>query len=108
MSAFNGYGGAGAGAAGLAVGHFARTSFFDAVVVNRRSGTLASLVGTSNFGTFGAPVTTPVGRHPVAVVAGQFNLGADSFPDLVVLYDRSSLVLCLGDAAGGFGCSPTP
>jgi hypothetical protein len=55
-----------------------------------------------------AAVTTPVGQRPVGVAAGQFNSGTDSFPDLVVLYDRSSLALWLGDGAGGSSCSPTP
>ena len=108
MSAFNGYGSGGAGAAGIALDHFAGTSFSDIVVVNRRSGTLGTLVGTSDFATFDAVVTMPVGRHPVAVAAGQFNSGTDSFPDLVVLYDRNSVALCLGDGAGGFSCAPTP
>ena len=108
LSAFNGYGSGGAGAAGVAVDQFAGTMFSDIVVVNRRSGTLGSLVGTSDFATFDDVVTTPVGRHPVAVAAGQFNSGTDSFLDVVVLYDRSSLALCLGDGAGGFSCTPTP
>jgi hypothetical protein len=108
VSAFNGYGSGGAAASGLVVGDFAGSSYPDIVVANRRSGTIATLLGTSDFATFDFPTTTPVGKHPVAVAAGQFNSGTDAFLDVVVLYDRSSLALCLGDGAGGFSCSPAP
>jgi len=108
VSAFYAYGSGGAAAAGLVVDHFAGTSFNDIVVANRRSGTIGTLLGTSDFATFDTPVTTPVGKHPVAVAAGQFNSGTDALLDVVVLYDRGSLALCLGDGAGGFSCAPAP
>jgi hypothetical protein len=77
----------------------------DAVVVNRRSGTIASVAGP--VGTF--LETTDAGRTPVSLAVGQLDTAANTDLDVVVARHRSrDLAVCLGGGDGSFSCSALP
>ncbi len=71
---------------------------------NRASDSLSSLEGGSNLAFIG---TTPVGRHPIRLVAGQFNANQHANADVVSLDQHAGeLSLCLGQGDGHFVCAP--
>jgi hypothetical protein len=72
----------------------------DLAVTDTGSNTVMILLGNGD-GTFGAPVTIPVGNQPVPIVAGDFN--NDGKLDLAVAnYGDGTVTLLLGNGDGTF------
>ena len=86
------------------MGDFNGDGKLDAAVINSGSNTISILLG-DGAGGFATPITIAVDANPVAIAAGDFN--GDGKLDLVTAHPDSgpgsgSIVLRLGDGAGGF------
>ena len=95
---------------GVAVGFFNMDAHLDVAVTNAGDNTVTVLMnqGTGD-GTFGPPLTVPVGNRPSAIVTGQFNDLVDAFIDLAVTNELDeNVVILFNDGAGNFSSGGGP